>query len=83
VQKWLKRHCSEYADYHSKFAEHEITGRALLRLTDDSLERLGVLDDDHRNAILREILKQRLKTNIMEIKDLELANNIYENTNSK
>lgn len=41
---------------------------------------MGILDNADRDAILKEILKQRLKTDIMEIKDLEnLSNNVYEN----
>lgn len=32
-----------------------------------------------RDAILKEILKQRLKADIVEIKDLEHMNNVYEN----
>lgn len=40
---------------------------------------MGILDNSDRDAILKEILKQRLKTDIMEIKDLEHMNNVYEN----
>lgn len=40
---------------------------------------MGITDPVHRDSILREILKQRLKTDIMEIRDLELMNNVYEN----
>jgi SAM domain (Sterile alpha motif) len=85
VQKWLKRHCSEYAQYHLNFQNHEITGKSLLRLTDESLERMGIDNNEDRDAVLRELLKLRLKTNMQDLKDLELSNNtIYENTsNSK
>lgn len=62
------------------FHQHDITGRALLRLNDNSLKRMGIHNDSDRDAILKEILKQRLKTDIMEIKDLEHKNNnVYEN----
>ncbi|XP_018323583.1 protein aveugle [Agrilus planipennis] len=72
VQKWLRRHCSDYyQQYGTLFSQHEIIGRALLRLNDNSLLRLGIKDSNHREAIWREILKLRLKTDIMEIRDLQ------------
>ncbi|KXJ77634.1 protein aveugle-like [Aedes albopictus] len=78
--KWLRRHCSEQSGkYSDLFQKHEITGRALLRITDDSLGRMGIDDNKDREDILREIIKQRLKTDIMEIRDMELMNNVYEN----
>lgn len=51
----------------------------MLRITDDSLKRMEIENNEHREVILREIMKQRLKTDIMEIRDLELMNNVYEN----
>ncbi|KAB0794181.1 hypothetical protein PPYR_13801 [Photinus pyralis] len=73
VQKWLRRHCSDYYQtYGNLFQGHEISGRALLRLNDNSLLRLGIIDAKHREAIWREILKLRLKTDIMEIRDLQI-----------
>lgn len=50
--------------------QHDITGRALLRITDSSLQRMGIESRD-REVIWREIVKQRLKTDIMEIRDME------------
>lgn len=79
VIKWYRRHCSEYDEYVSLFENHAITGRALLRADDDSLRRMGIENNEHRDAILREILKQKLKTDIMEIRDLQMKNNIYDN----
>lgn len=58
--------------------QHEITGRALLRMTDNSLLRMGIQNNRDREAIWREIVKLRLKTDIMEIKDFELMNIYYE-----
>lgn len=73
VQKWLRRHCSDYYPaYRNLFLQHEITGRALLRLNDNHLIRLGIKDKTDREAIWREILKLRLKTDIMEIRDLQI-----------
>ncbi|CAD7089088.1 unnamed protein product [Hermetia illucens] len=77
VQKWFKRHCAEYIKYAELFSKHEITGRALLRINDNSLQRMGITDNRDREAIWREIVKQRLKTDIMEIRDLERMNSIY------
>ncbi|KAL3273473.1 hypothetical protein HHI36_014916 [Cryptolaemus montrouzieri] len=75
VQKWLERHCGEYYDhYASNFAVHEVTGRTLLRINDNSLLRLGITDVQHRDAIWRQILKLRLKTDIMEIRDIQKRN---------
>ncbi|GBP27649.1 Protein aveugle [Eumeta japonica] len=71
VQKWLRRHCSDYYQlYWERFHEHAITGRALVRLNDNTLIRMGVTNREHREAIWREILKLRLKTDILEIIDL-------------
>ncbi|KAH8254495.1 hypothetical protein KR032_010426 [Drosophila birchii] len=74
VLKWYRRHCGEYTQYEQLFAQHDITGRALLRITDSSLQRMGVTDNRDREAIWREIVKQRLKTDIMEIRDMERLN---------
>jgi len=71
VLKWYRRHCSEYLVYLELFSKHDITGRALLRITDYSLQRMGITDNRDREAIWKEILKQRLKTDIMEIRDME------------
>ncbi|XP_044738676.1 protein aveugle [Chrysoperla carnea] len=75
VQKWLRRHCSDYYPlYWDKFQQHDITGRALVRINENTLLRLGIVNSEHREAIWREIMKQRLKTDIMEIRDLERQN---------
>ncbi|KAF7281897.1 protein aveugle-like [Rhynchophorus ferrugineus] len=72
VQNWLRRHCSDYHSlYADNFVQHDITGRSLIRLNDNSLIRLGITNSAHREAIWREILKLRLKTDIVEIRDLQ------------
>lgn len=73
------RHLQEFERYSHLFQNNSITGKALIRLNDDSLRRMGIENDQDRDAIYKEILKQRLKTDIMEIKDLENLNNVYEN----
>ncbi|XP_063243490.1 protein aveugle isoform X1 [Bacillus rossius redtenbacheri] len=85
VQKWLRRHCSDYYPlYADNFLQrddrplalqHEITGRTLIRFSDTTLARLGVEDPRHRQEIWREITKLRLKTDIIEIRDLQRRNN--------
>lgn len=50
----------------------------MLRITDESLLRMGITNNRDREAIWREIVKQRLKTDIMEIRDLEYMNIYYE-----
>ncbi|GJQ83658.1 putative SAM domain (Sterile alpha motif) [Trypoxylus dichotomus] len=74
VQKWFKRHCQDYIEYIDYFAQHEITGRSLLRITDNTLLRIGIMNAEHRDGIWREILKLKLKTDIVELKDLESRN---------
>ncbi|KAJ6649625.1 Protein aveugle, partial [Pseudolycoriella hygida] len=78
VLKWFNRVCGDYNNYCHNFLHHEITGRALLRMTDNSLLRMGIENNREREAIWREIIKLRLKTDIMEIKDFELSNIYYE-----
>ncbi|XP_076033722.1 sterile alpha motif domain-containing protein aveugle isoform X2 [Oratosquilla oratoria] len=74
VQKWLKRHCSEYFQFYSHlFIKHDITGKALVRMTEGTLIRLGISDPEHREAIWREILKLRLKADIQEMKEIEMS----------
>lgn len=78
VQKWLQRHLTDYYDlYWERFHEHDITGRALLRLNDNSLIRMGISNKEHRELIWREILKLRLKCDIVEIRDLERRHNYF------
>lgn len=72
VMKWLQRHCNEYFNlYGQNFLEHEITGRSLIRLDENTLERMGIQDAKHRDEICRFILKLKLKSDILEMKDLE------------
>lgn len=76
------RYPSEYNRFiHRLYLElifqHEITGCAFLRLSDDALRRMGIKSDQDREAILREILKQRLKADIMEFRDIDFMNIYY------
>lgn len=72
VMKWLKRHSEEcYSLYGQLFLENEITGRSMVRMTDVTLQRMGIQDPKHRDELLRIILKLKLKSDILEMKDLE------------
>lgn len=72
VMKWLKRCCEEYYElYGDKFLDNEITGRSLIRINNDTLKRMGVENPKHRDDITRIILKLKLKSDMIEIKDLE------------
>lgn len=57
-------------------SQHDITGRALVRMHENTLLRLGIVNPQHREDIWREIMKLRLKTDILEIRDLERKNNL-------
>jgi len=72
VMKWLNRHCEEYHGlYGNLFVEHEITGRSMVRMNAVSLSRMGIADARHRDDLLRTILKLKLKSDILDLKDLE------------
>lgn len=72
VMKWLKRHCHDYyMEYKDLFQLHEITGRTLCRVTDLMLERMGIMHTDHRDELCRVIIKLKLKSDMLELRDLE------------
>ncbi|CAG7816336.1 unnamed protein product, partial [Allacma fusca] len=48
-----------------------VNGRALLRLNSSALERMGITNFQHREEIWREIIKLKLKSDILELRDLE------------
>ncbi|XP_071552464.1 protein aveugle isoform X1 [Panulirus ornatus] len=74
VQKWFKRHCSEYFQLYSHLLiMHDIMGKALVRMTEGTLIRLGIRHPEHVEAIWREILKLRLKADIQEMKEIEMS----------
>lgn len=56
--------------------QHDVTGRVLLRINENILMRLGIVDEEHRMDIWREIMKLHLKTDILEIRDIERRNNL-------
>ena len=47
----------------------------MVRISESTLIRMGIDQPKHRQEIWREIMKLRLKTDIIEIRDLERRNN--------
>nr|CAG4645294.1 EOG090X0LJK [Leptodora kindtii] len=77
VQKWFRRHCSDFYNLYSDLIlQHGVCGRALLRMNDISLQRLGINNAEHREEIWRQITKLRLKSDILEMKDMERRSGI-------
>lgn len=71
VIKWLKRHCEHfYEQYGDLFLEHQITGQTLCRVTDNMLERMGIELQDHRDELRRIVMKLKLKSDMVRLKDL-------------
>ncbi|XP_048849600.1 sterile alpha motif domain-containing protein 12 isoform X1 [Brienomyrus brachyistius] len=70
VCKWLKKHCPhQYQIYSDSFKQHDITGRALMRLTDKKLERMGIMQEGQRQCILQQVLQLRVRE---EVRNLQL-----------
>ncbi|XP_046690340.1 sterile alpha motif domain-containing protein 12 isoform X5 [Silurus meridionalis] len=70
VCKWLKKHCpNQHQVYSDAFKQHDITGRALMRLTDRKLERMGIMQESQRQFILQQVLQLRVRE---EVRTLQL-----------
>ncbi|NWR94908.1 AVE protein, partial [Furnarius figulus] len=66
VCSWLGAH-GGLAQLAQLAQAHALTGRALLRLTEGSLRRLGVTPRGRRREMLRELLRLRLQQEILEL----------------
>ncbi|XP_048214470.1 sterile alpha motif domain-containing protein 12 isoform X3 [Perognathus longimembris pacificus] len=74
VCKWLKKHCpNQYQIYSESFKQHDITGRALLRLTDKKLERMGLAQENLRQHILQQVLQLKVRE---EVRNLQLLTQV-------
>lgn len=72
VMKWLWRQCTTYFTLYGQiFIDNDITGRTLVRMTETTLQNLGITKDDHREELWQEILKLRLKIDILEMREME------------
>nr|XP_058899516.1 sterile alpha motif domain-containing protein 12 isoform X3 [Kogia breviceps] len=60
VCKWLKKHCPN---------QYQIYRRALLRLTDKKLERMGIAQESLRQHILQQVLQLKVRE---EVRNLQL-----------
>lgn len=70
VCKWLKKHCpNQYQIYSESFKQRDITGRALPRLTDKQLERVGIAQENLRQLILQQVLQLKVRE---EVRNLQL-----------
>ncbi|XP_072108673.1 sterile alpha motif domain-containing protein 12 isoform X3 [Mobula birostris] len=75
VCKWLKKHCpNQYQTYSESFKQHDITGRALLRLTDKKLERMGIVQEAQRQHVLQQVLHLRVRE---EVRNLQLLTQVH------
>ncbi|XP_063041650.1 sterile alpha motif domain-containing protein 12 isoform X2 [Engraulis encrasicolus] len=74
VCKWLKKHCpNQHQIYSDSFKQHDITGRALMRLTDRKLERMGIMQEGQRQHILQQVLQLRVRE---EVRTLQLLTQV-------
>ncbi|XP_035158869.1 sterile alpha motif domain-containing protein 10 isoform X1 [Callithrix jacchus] len=62
VCKWLKKHCPHnYLVYVEAFTQHAITGRALLRLNAEKLQRMGLAQEAQRQEVLQQVLRLQVR----------------------
>ncbi|KAG1932991.1 sterile alpha motif domain-containing protein [Pimephales promelas] len=62
VCRWLKKHCPHnYLTYVEAFSHHAITGRALLRLNGEKLERMGLVQETLRQELLQQVLQLQVQ----------------------
>ncbi|XP_056405347.1 sterile alpha motif domain-containing protein 10 [Hyla sarda] len=70
VCKWLKKHCPHnYLTYVEAFSHHAITGRALLRLNAEKLQRMGIIHESQRQEVLQQVLQLQVRE---EVRNLQL-----------
>ncbi|NWU65569.1 SAM10 protein, partial [Pterocles burchelli] len=70
VCRWLKKHCPHnYLIYVEAFSHHAITGRALLRLNGEKLQRMGIAHEAQRQEVLQQVLQLQVRE---EVRNLQL-----------
>ncbi|XP_074409656.1 sterile alpha motif domain-containing protein 10 isoform X1 [Zonotrichia albicollis] len=78
VCKWLKKHCPHnYLIYVEAFSHHAITGRALLRLNGEKLQRMGIALEAQRQELLQQVLQLQVRE---EVRNLQLLSQDCTNT---
>uniref|UniRef100_A0A8C9FHA8 Sterile alpha motif domain containing 10 n=1 Tax=Pavo cristatus TaxID=9049 RepID=A0A8C9FHA8_PAVCR len=74
VCKWLKKHCPHnYLIYVEAFSHHAITGRALLRLNGEKLQRMGIAHEAQRQEVLQQVLQLQVRE---EVRNLQLLSQV-------
>ncbi|XP_070238297.1 sterile alpha motif domain-containing protein 12 isoform X2 [Bos mutus] len=82
VCKWLKKHCpNQYQIYSESFKQHDITGRALLRLTDKKLERMGIAQENLRQLILQQVLQLKVREEVRNLQLLTQGDRLTQESN--
>uniref|UniRef100_A0A8C9V8I8 Sterile alpha motif domain containing 10 n=1 Tax=Scleropages formosus TaxID=113540 RepID=A0A8C9V8I8_SCLFO len=70
VCRWLKKNCPHnYLTCVEAFSHHAITGRALLRLNGEKLERMGIQQEALRQDVLQQVLRLQVRE---EVRNLQL-----------
>ncbi|KAL4630638.1 sterile alpha motif domain-containing protein 10-like [Arapaima gigas] len=70
VCRWLKKHCPHnYLTCVEAFSHHAITGRALLRLNGEKLERMGIQQEVLRQELFHQVLQLQVRE---EVRNLQL-----------
>uniref|UniRef100_A0A8B9ZHL3 Sterile alpha motif domain containing 10 n=1 Tax=Anas platyrhynchos TaxID=8839 RepID=A0A8B9ZHL3_ANAPL len=70
VCRWLKKHCPHnYLVYVEAFSHHAITGRALLRLNGEKLQRMGIAHEAQHQEVLQQVLQLQVRE---EVRNLQL-----------
>ncbi|XP_062607141.1 protein aveugle-like [Saccostrea cucullata] len=72
VNKWMKKWCGTlHEKYGELFLQQEITGRTLIRMNEIKLEKIGIVNPDHRRELMQQILRQRLKHEMSDLKNMD------------
>ncbi|XP_014666931.1 PREDICTED: sterile alpha motif domain-containing protein 12-like [Priapulus caudatus] len=79
VVRWMKKQLPEMeALYASRFLDNDISGRVLVRLNEDRLEQLGIVDREHRQEIEKQIIRIKLNRDVHELKLLQQKGSIFQ-----
>ncbi|XP_013877756.1 sterile alpha motif domain-containing protein 12 [Austrofundulus limnaeus] len=71
VLTWVQeKHPEHMSRLQKTIIEHDVSGRALLRLKQDHLELLGVEDEEQQQEMLQDLLLLRLQEEIDELTDI-------------
>ncbi|XP_018594592.2 sterile alpha motif domain-containing protein 10-like [Scleropages formosus] len=78
VCRWLKKNCPHnYLTCVEAFSHHAITGRALLRLNGEKLERMGIQQEALRQDVLQQVLRLQVREEVRNLQLLSRASYGY------